>query len=109
MTPGPIGAQRVPKGPQQQQQPPQQQQFGYNPGYNPVPGSTPTSPSHFNPMGTPLDPKLSARLPIANQGMIGGMQGQFGGPVNSSVQQGLFQQFAGAGKQVMHYWTITHR
>ncbi|KAB5517277.1 hypothetical protein PHYPO_G00187800 [Pangasianodon hypophthalmus] len=94
MNPGPMGAQRVPKGPQQPQQ---QQQFGYPPGYNTVPGSTPTSPSHFNPMGTPLDPKLSARLPMANQGMIGGMQGQFGGPVNSPVQQGLFQQFGGAG------------
>uniref|UniRef100_W5UMC1 Nuclear receptor coactivator 1 n=1 Tax=Ictalurus punctatus TaxID=7998 RepID=W5UMC1_ICTPU len=92
MNPGSMGAQRVPKGPQQPQQ-----QFGYNPGYNPVPGSNPTSPSHFNPMGTPLDPKLSVRLPIENQGMIGGMQGQFGGPVNSPVQQGLFQQFGGAG------------
>ncbi|MCJ8750081.1 hypothetical protein PDJAM_G00195180 [Pangasius djambal] len=92
MNPGPMGAQRVPKGPQQPQQ-----QFGYPPGYNTVPGSTPTSPSHFSPMGTPLDPKLSARLPMANQGMLGGMQGQFGGPVNSPVQQGLFQQFGGAG------------
>lgn len=95
MTPGSMGAQRVPKGPQPQQQ------FGYNSGYNTVPGSTPTSPSHFNTMGTPLDPKLSARLPMANQGMIGGMQGQFGGAVNSTVQQGLFQQFGGAGKQVI--------
>lgn len=95
MTPGPMGAQRVPKGPQPQQQ------FGYNSGYNTVPGSTPTSPSHFNPMGTPLEPKLSARLPMANPGMIGGMQGQFGGAVNSPVQQGLFQQFGGAGKQVI--------
>lgn len=95
MTPGPMGAQRVPKGPQQQQ-------FGYNPGYNTAPGSTPTSPSHFNPMGTPLDPKLSVRLPMANQGMIGGMQGQFGGPVSSPVQQGLFQQFGGAGKLVLY-------
>ncbi|XP_060770210.1 nuclear receptor coactivator 1 isoform X3 [Neoarius graeffei] len=94
INPGPMGVQRVPKGPQQPQQ---QQPFGYSPGYNNVPGSTPTSPSHFNPMGTPLDPKLSARLPMANQGMIGGIQGQFGGSVNSPVQQGLFQQFGGAG------------
>ncbi|KAM9495592.1 nuclear receptor coactivator 1 isoform 3-T3 [Clarias gariepinus] len=92
INPGPMGVQRIPKGPQQPQQ-----QFGYNPGFSTVPGSTPTSPSHFNPMGTPLDPKLSARLPLANQGMIGGMQGQFGGPVNSPVQQGLFQQFGAAG------------
>ncbi|KAI5094367.1 nuclear receptor coactivator 1 isoform X1, partial [Silurus meridionalis] len=95
INPGPLGAQRVPKGPPQPQA--QQQQFGYPPGYNTVPGSTPTSPSHFKPMGAPLDPKLSARMPIANQGMIGSMQGQFGGPVNPSVQQGLFQQFGSAG------------
>ncbi|KAK2845990.1 hypothetical protein Q7C36_010844 [Tachysurus vachellii] len=96
MNPGPMGAQRLPKGPQQPQQ--QAQQFGYPPGYNTVPGSTSTSPSHFSPMGTPMDPKMSARLPIANnQGMIGGMQGQFGAPVNAPVQQGLFQQFGGAG------------
>ncbi len=56
MNTGPLGAQRVPKGPQQQQPPPQQQQFGFPPGYNAVPGNTPTSPSHFNPMGGPLDP-----------------------------------------------------
>lgn len=101
MNPGPMAAQRVPKGPQQPQQEPQpqQQQFGYPPGYSTVPGSTSTSPSHFSPMGTPLDPKLSARLPMANtQGMIGGMQGQFGAPVNAPVQQGLFQQFGGAGR-----------
>uniref|UniRef100_A0A672PU86 Nuclear receptor coactivator 1-like n=1 Tax=Sinocyclocheilus grahami TaxID=75366 RepID=A0A672PU86_SINGR len=42
MNTGPLGAQRVPKGPQQQQ-PPQQQQFGFSPGYNAVPGNTPTS------------------------------------------------------------------
>uniref|UniRef100_W5KSW1 Nuclear receptor coactivator 1 n=1 Tax=Astyanax mexicanus TaxID=7994 RepID=W5KSW1_ASTMX len=99
ITTGPMAAQRVPKGPQQPQQPQQQQQqqFGYPPGYNTVPGNTPTSPSHFSPMGGPLDPKLSARGAMANQGMIGGMQGQFGAPVNSSVQQGLFQQFGGPG------------
>lgn len=103
MNSGPVGAQHVPKGPQQPQPP---QQFGYPPGYNTVPGSTPTSPSHFSPMRTPLDPKLSARLPMANaQGMIGGMQGQFGAPVNAPVQQGLFQQFGSAGTLFSY---ITH-
>ncbi|KAI4882113.1 hypothetical protein NFI96_010747 [Prochilodus magdalenae] len=99
ITTGPMAAQRVPKGPQQPQQPQQQQQqqFGYPPGYNTVPGNTPTSPSHFSPLGGPLDPKLSVRGPLANQGMMGGMQGQFGAPVNSPVQQGLFQQFGGPG------------
>nr|XP_021324335.1 nuclear receptor coactivator 1 isoform X1 [Danio rerio]XP_691744.5 nuclear receptor coactivator 1 isoform X1 [Danio rerio] len=96
---GPLGAQRLPKGPQQQQQPPpqQQQQFGFPPGYNAVPGNTPTSPSHFNPMGGPLDPKLSVRAGLGNQGIMGAIQGQFGGPVNTPVQQGLFQQFGGSG------------
>uniref|UniRef100_A0A672PZG1 Nuclear receptor coactivator 1 n=1 Tax=Sinocyclocheilus grahami TaxID=75366 RepID=A0A672PZG1_SINGR len=97
MNTGPLGAQRVPKGPQQQQPPPQQQQFGFPPGYNAVPGNTPTSPSHFNPMGGPLDPKLPARGGMGNQGIMGGIQGQFGGPVNTPVQQGLFQQFGGSG------------
>uniref|UniRef100_A0A8C1U881 Nuclear receptor coactivator 1 n=1 Tax=Cyprinus carpio TaxID=7962 RepID=A0A8C1U881_CYPCA len=96
MNTGPLGVQRVPKGPQQQQ-PPQQQQFGFSPGYNAVPGNTPTSPSHFNPMGGPLDPKLPARGGMGNQGIMGGIQGQFGGPVNTPVQQGLFQQFGGSG------------
>ncbi|XP_026146491.1 nuclear receptor coactivator 1-like isoform X1 [Carassius auratus] len=98
MNTGPLGAQRVPKGPQQQQPPPQQQQqFGFPPGYNVVPGNTPTSPSHFNPMVGPLDPKLPARGGMGNQGIMGGIQGQFGGPVNTPVQQGLFQQFGGSG------------
>ncbi|XP_052391006.1 nuclear receptor coactivator 1-like isoform X2 [Carassius gibelio] len=96
MNTGPLGAQRVPKSPQQQQ-PPQQQQFGFSPGYNAVPGNTPTSPSHFNPMGGPLDPKLPTRVGMGNQGIMGGIQGQFGGPVNTPVQQGLFQQFGGSG------------
>uniref|UniRef100_A0A673LEW1 Nuclear receptor coactivator 1-like n=1 Tax=Sinocyclocheilus rhinocerous TaxID=307959 RepID=A0A673LEW1_9TELE len=96
MNTGPLGAQRVPKGPQQQQ-PPQQQQFGFSPGYNAVPGNTPTSPSHFNPMVGPLDPKLPTRGGMGNQGIMGGIQGQFGGPVNTPVQQGLFQQFGGSG------------
>uniref|UniRef100_A0A8C1FXY6 Nuclear receptor coactivator 1 n=1 Tax=Cyprinus carpio TaxID=7962 RepID=A0A8C1FXY6_CYPCA len=96
MNTGPLGVQRVPKGPQQQQ-PPQQQQFGFSPGYNAVPGNTPTSPSHFNPMGGPLDPKLPTRGGMGNQGIMGGIQGQFGGPVNTPVQQGLFQQFGGSG------------
>uniref|UniRef100_A0A671NU93 Nuclear receptor coactivator 1-like n=1 Tax=Sinocyclocheilus anshuiensis TaxID=1608454 RepID=A0A671NU93_9TELE len=96
MNTGPLGAQRVPKGPQQQQ-PPQQQQFGFSPGYNAVPGNTPTSPSHFNPMGGPLDPTLPTRGGMGNQGIMGGIQGQFGGPVNTPVQQGLFQQFGGSG------------
>ncbi|XP_062858090.1 nuclear receptor coactivator 1 isoform X2 [Trichomycterus rosablanca] len=94
MSPGSMGAQRVPKGPQQPQQ---TQQFGYPPGYNTVPSSTPTSPSHFSSMGTALDPKLTARVPMANQGMMGGLQGQFGGSVNTHIQQGLFQQFGGPG------------
>ncbi len=97
MNTGPLGAQRVPKGPQQQQPPPQQQQFGFPPGYNAVPGNTPTSPSHFNPMGGPLDPKLPARRGMGNQGIMGGIQGQFGGPVNTPVQQELFLQFGGSG------------
>uniref|UniRef100_A0A8C1NTF0 Nuclear receptor coactivator 1 n=1 Tax=Cyprinus carpio TaxID=7962 RepID=A0A8C1NTF0_CYPCA len=97
MNTGPLGAQRVPKGPQQQQPPPQQQLFGFPPSYNAVPGNTPTSPSHFNPMGGPLDPKLPARGGMGNQGIMGGIQGQFGGPVNTPVQQGLFQQFGGSG------------
>ncbi|XP_065112193.2 nuclear receptor coactivator 1 [Paramisgurnus dabryanus] len=97
INPGPLGVQQVPKGPPQQQPQPQPQQFGYPPGYNAMPGSTPTSPSHFNPIGGPLDPKLSTRGGMGNQGIMGGIQGQFGGPVNTPVQQGLFQQFGGPG------------
>uniref|UniRef100_A0A3P8ZFX0 Nuclear receptor coactivator 1 n=1 Tax=Esox lucius TaxID=8010 RepID=A0A3P8ZFX0_ESOLU len=95
---GPMGATRGQKGPQQQQPPPpqQQQQFVYSPGFSPMPGNPPSSPSHFNPMGVSLDPKLSGRAPMASQAaMMGGMQGQFGPAVNSAVQPGLFQQFGG--------------
>ncbi|XP_036405738.1 nuclear receptor coactivator 1 [Megalops cyprinoides] len=90
---GPMGAARLQKGPQPPQQAQQQQQFAYPPGYSPAPGNPPTSPSHFSPMGGPPDSKLAARGPMANQGMMGSMQGQFGNP----VQPGLFQQFGGPG------------
>ncbi|KAM7368407.1 hypothetical protein PAMP_014629 [Pampus punctatissimus] len=94
---GPVGTARVPKGaptaPQQQQQ----QQFNFPAGYNPMTGNPPTSPSHFSPMsGGPLDSKLSGRVPLNNQTLIGGVQGQFSSTVNSSLQQNLFQQFGGS-------------
>uniref|UniRef100_A0A8C7LCG6 Nuclear receptor coactivator 1 n=1 Tax=Oncorhynchus kisutch TaxID=8019 RepID=A0A8C7LCG6_ONCKI len=90
---GPMGATRGQKGPQ-----PQQQQFGYPPGYSPIPGNPPSSPSLFNPMGGTQDPKLSGQGPMGSQAtMMGGMQGQFGGAVNSAVQPVLFQQFGGPG------------
>ncbi|XP_069028421.1 LOW QUALITY PROTEIN: nuclear receptor coactivator 1 [Embiotoca jacksoni] len=96
---GPVGAARVPKGPpttpQQQQQQQQQQQFNFPPGYNPMTGNTPTSPSHFS----PLDNKLSGRVAAGNQTLLGGgggVPGQFNSAVNSSLQQGLFQQFGGS-------------
>uniref|UniRef100_A0A4W6EUD1 Nuclear receptor coactivator 1 n=1 Tax=Lates calcarifer TaxID=8187 RepID=A0A4W6EUD1_LATCA len=97
---GPIGTARVPKGPpttpQQQQQQQQQQQFNFPPGYTPMTGNPPTSQSHFSPMsGGPLDNKLSGRVPLNNQTLMGGAQGQFSSTVNSSLQQGLFQQFGG--------------
>uniref|UniRef100_A0A8C9UXH6 Nuclear receptor coactivator 1 n=1 Tax=Scleropages formosus TaxID=113540 RepID=A0A8C9UXH6_SCLFO len=99
MTTGPMGAVRPPKGPQQpQQQQPAPAQFAYPPGYSPGPGNPPSSPGHFNPMsGAPADPKMASRGPLTTQSMIGGMQGQFGGAVNSGVQPGLFQQFGGPG------------
>ncbi|XP_056261080.1 nuclear receptor coactivator 1 isoform X2 [Seriola aureovittata] len=97
---GPIGTARVPKGPPttpQPQQQQQQQQFNFPPGYNPITGNPPTSPSHFSPMsGGPLDSKLSARVPLNNQTLMSGVQGQFSSTVNSSLQQGLFQQFGGS-------------
>uniref|UniRef100_A0A673AYJ9 DUF1518 domain-containing protein n=1 Tax=Sphaeramia orbicularis TaxID=375764 RepID=A0A673AYJ9_9TELE len=86
---GSIGTAR-----QQQQQ---QQQFNFPPGYSPMTGNPPTSPSHFSPMSTgPLDNKLSARVPLNNQTLMGGVQGQFNSNVNASLQQGLFQQFGGS-------------
>ncbi|XP_040919829.1 nuclear receptor coactivator 1 [Toxotes jaculatrix] len=98
---GPIGTARVPKGapttPQQQQQQQQQQQFNFPSGYSPMTGNPPTSPSHFSPMsGAPLDNKLSGRVPLSNQTLMGGVQGQFSSTVSSSLQQGLFQQFGGS-------------
>uniref|UniRef100_A0A3P8SVX0 Nuclear receptor coactivator 1 n=1 Tax=Amphiprion percula TaxID=161767 RepID=A0A3P8SVX0_AMPPE len=98
---GPIGTARAPKAspttPQPQQQQQQQQQFNLPPGYNPMTGNPPTSPSHFSPMsGGPLDNKLSGRVPLNNQTLMSGVQGQFNSTVNSSLQQGLFQQFGGS-------------
>ncbi|XP_064196316.1 nuclear receptor coactivator 1 [Anguilla rostrata] len=109
MAAGPMGPARMQKGPQQQplqpsqspqqqqQQQQQQPQFAYPPSYTPAGGNPPTSPSHFSPMGGALDPKMAARGAMANQGMMGNMQGQFGGAVNSPVQPSLFQQFGGSG------------
>ncbi|KAM6991968.1 nuclear receptor coactivator 1 [Tautogolabrus adspersus] len=99
---GTIGTARLPKGspttPQPQQQQQQlQQQFSFPPGYSPMTGKSPTSPSHFSPIsGSPLDNKLTARVPLNNQTLIGAVQGQFNSNVNSSLQQGLFQQFGGS-------------
>uniref|UniRef100_A0A3Q3GG71 Nuclear receptor coactivator 1 n=1 Tax=Labrus bergylta TaxID=56723 RepID=A0A3Q3GG71_9LABR len=86
----------TPTGAQQQQQQ-QQQQFSFPPGYSPMTGKSPTSPSHFSPMsGSPLDNKLTARVPLSNQTLIGAVQGPFNSSVNPSLQQGLFQQFGGS-------------
>lgn len=94
---GGIGTARVPNGPPTTPQ--QQQQFNFPQGYNPITGKPPTSPSHFSPMtGSPLDNKLSVRVPLSNQTLMSGVQGQFSSTVNSSVQQGLFQQFGGSGE-----------
>ncbi|XP_028252450.1 nuclear receptor coactivator 1 isoform X2 [Parambassis ranga] len=92
-----VGTARVPKvsptTPQQQQP---QQQFNFPPGYNPMSGNTPTSPSHFSSMsGGPLDKKLSSRVPLNNQTLTL-TQSQFNSTVNSSLQQGLFPQFGGS-------------
>ncbi|KAF1376897.1 hypothetical protein PFLUV_G00216240 [Perca fluviatilis] len=98
---GPIGTARVPKGPtttpqQQQQQQQQPQQFNFPQGYPLLTGKSPTSPSQFGPMsGSPLDNKLPGRVPLNNQALMGSVPGQFSSTVNSSLQQGLFQQFGG--------------
>ncbi|XP_054474422.1 nuclear receptor coactivator 1 [Anoplopoma fimbria] len=97
---GPTGTARVPKGPPstpQQQQQQQQQQFNFPPGYNPLTGKSPTSTSHFSPMtGGPLDSKLPVRVPLNNQALMAGVQGQFSSTVSSTLPQGLFQQFGGS-------------
>ncbi|XP_028857877.1 nuclear receptor coactivator 1 isoform X1 [Denticeps clupeoides] len=103
VAPGPMGAQRPPKGGQQQQTPAQAPppsqapQFGFPPGYNPVPSGSPTSPGHFSPMAGPMDPKLPGRGAVGNPTLMAGMQGQFGAAVNAPLQPGLFQQFGAAG------------
>lgn len=100
---GPIGTARAQKGPATT---PQQQLFNFPPGYNPMTGNPPTSPSHFSPMsGGPLDNKLSSRVPVNNQALMSGVQGQFNSTVNSSLQQGLFQQFVGSGEFKETYTT----
>ncbi|XP_068198362.1 nuclear receptor coactivator 1 isoform X2 [Antennarius striatus] len=92
---GPVGTARVPKGPPTTPQ--QQQQFSFPSGFNPMTGKPPTSPSHFSPMsGSPLDNKLSVRVPLNNQTLMSGVPAQFSSTVNSSLQQGLFQQFGGS-------------
>ncbi|XP_063078803.1 nuclear receptor coactivator 1 isoform X2 [Engraulis encrasicolus] len=114
VAPGQLGMQAVPKGLQQpqqqpqqqqqvrgtsqqsQQQQPQQQQFGFSAGYSGVSApSTPTSPSNFSPIGGggPLGPKLLDRAPpLSNQNLMGLVQGQFVGAMNSPGQYGMFQQ-----------------
>lgn len=101
---GPVGTPRagLPKGPPttpQQQQPTPQPEFNFPQPYNPITGKPPTSPSHFNPMtGGSLDNKLSVRVPLNNQSLLGSIQGQFNSAVNSSIPQDLFQQFGGSGE-----------
>uniref|UniRef100_A0A3B4B614 Uncharacterized protein n=1 Tax=Periophthalmus magnuspinnatus TaxID=409849 RepID=A0A3B4B614_9GOBI len=95
---GPIAAVRVPKGaPVTPQQPPQQpQQFTFPQGYSPLTGNPPTSPSNFSPMAAgPLDNKLTARVPLSNQTLLGGVSGQFNNNNVNTMQTGLFQQFGG--------------
>uniref|UniRef100_A0A096M7C6 Nuclear receptor coactivator 1 n=1 Tax=Poecilia formosa TaxID=48698 RepID=A0A096M7C6_POEFO len=90
---GGPGTPRAPKGPPTTSQ----QQFSFPPGFAPMAGSTPTSPSHFSAApGAPLDTKMSARGPLSNQALLGGLQGQFDGAGNPTMQQGLFQQFGGS-------------
>uniref|UniRef100_A0A674NRX8 Nuclear receptor coactivator 1 n=1 Tax=Takifugu rubripes TaxID=31033 RepID=A0A674NRX8_TAKRU len=96
---GSIGTAQAPKvAPTTPQQPPQQQ-FSFPQVYNPLTGKPATSPSPFSPMtGGPLDNKVTVRVPLNNQTLLGGVQGQFS-TVNSSIQQGLFQQFSGSAQQ----------
>ncbi|XP_056283601.1 nuclear receptor coactivator 1 isoform X2 [Pseudoliparis swirei] len=75
---------RAPKGPPPTPQ--QQQQFNFPAGYNPLTGTSPTSPGHFSPM----DNKLTS------QTLMGGVQGQFSSTVNATMPQGLFQQSGGS-------------
>lgn len=92
----PIGTVRGPKGSPVAPQQPQPQQFNFPQGYSPMTGNPPTSPSNFSPMAAgPLDNKLTTRVPLNNQALLGGVQGQFNNNVNSSMQPGLFQQFGG--------------
>ncbi|XP_074470821.1 nuclear receptor coactivator 1 isoform X2 [Sebastes fasciatus] len=95
---GPVGTARIPKGPPTTPQPQQQQQqFNFPPGYNQLTGKSPTSPNRFSPMsGGPLDNKLPGRVPLNSQTLMGAVQGQFSTTVNSSLPQGLFQQFGGS-------------
>ncbi|XP_048106959.1 nuclear receptor coactivator 1 [Alosa alosa] len=95
MAPG-LGVHQVPKslqqqGPAQGQAQSQHQQFGYLTRYSTASSTTPTSPSHFNQMGGPLDLKLPGRVTLENQSMIGTVQGQFGAVVNSPGQYGILQ------------------
>lgn len=96
---GSIGTARAPKvAPATPQQPQQQQQFSFPQAYSPLTGKPPTSPSPFSPMtGGPLDNKVTVRVPLSSQTLLGGVQGQFS-TLNSSIQQGLFQQFSGSGE-----------
>ncbi|XP_023808907.1 nuclear receptor coactivator 1 isoform X1 [Oryzias latipes] len=71
-----------------------QQQFNITPGYNPMTGNPPTSPSPFSPVsGGGQDSKLSVRSPLKNQSLMGGGQSQFDGAAISSLQPGLFPPF----------------
>ncbi|XP_062406996.1 nuclear receptor coactivator 1 isoform X2 [Sardina pilchardus] len=88
-----LGVHRVPKsfqqqGPGQGPAQSQQQQFVYSTRYSTASSTTPTSPSHFNRIGGPLDPKLPGRVTLDNQSMMGTVQGQFGAVVNSPGQYG---------------------
>ncbi|KAF6723185.1 Nuclear receptor coactivator 1 [Oryzias melastigma] len=70
-----------------------QQQFSLTPGYSPVTGNPPTSPTFSPAAGGPLDAKLSVRAPLNNQTLLGAGQSQFDSAANSSLQTGLFQTF----------------